>query len=306
MNRSKFNFAAVFSLMVLLGFSYIAFMGLVYWKEGEIVMPAVFTGAFIVVVIICLTIMCMSKATRWKRIGTIGQVIFGLIILAAFGLGSLPFTNFMDVVAKQDKFNSEINGMLDAAQSMDNDYDKYAKDRLDKYESDLRLVSSGYDSGNVNANTYNNKVGSTQGSNDATKIKHLVNNLKRELYPKKIEKAKREREEWLEEAANMSVWNVMLPKNISDINENVTNWAEKYYETSNKKMDGEDPSTKPFEGEDFSSNMESLTRMYTKLDMPSPLAIVIALLCFAIMLLPYFMTQGDVAGARSKGRSVYE
>lgn len=306
MKQSKFSFAAVFSLMVLLGFSYIAFMGLVYWREGDILMPALLTGGFIVLIIVCLTIMCKSKATRWKRIGTIGQVIFGLIILAAFGVSSLPFTNFMDVVAKQDKFYDGIDEMLESAQQMDEEYESYVKDRLAKYKTNLEIVAVGYGSGNVADTTYQNKVGNTNGSNDPAKIKHLVNNLKREIMPAKLDKAKEERQEWLENASDMSVWNVLLPKNLADIDENVTNWAEKYRETSDKIMDGEDPNTQPFEGENFSSDMSSLTRMYTKLDAPSPLSIVIALVCFLVMLLPYFMTQGDVAGARSKGKNIYE
>ena len=115
MNRSKFNFAAVFSLMVLLGYSYLMFMGLVYWREGSIAVPLLITIGFIALVVACLVIMCMSRATRWKRIGSIGQAIFGTIILLAFIASAIPFTNFMDVVASQNRFSEEINHVLDDA-----------------------------------------------------------------------------------------------------------------------------------------------------------------------------------------------
>ena len=61
MNKTRFNFAAVFSIMVLLVYAFIAFMGLIYWKNGELTIPLLLTLGGIAVVILCLYVMCVGK-----------------------------------------------------------------------------------------------------------------------------------------------------------------------------------------------------------------------------------------------------
>jgi hypothetical protein len=301
MKQSKFNFAAVFSLMVLLAFAYIAFLGLVYWKEGEILLPALLTGAFIAVVIGCLVVMCMSKASRWKRISVIGQAVFGTIILVAFIAWSMPFTNFMDVLANQKRFNTETESMLESAAQLDDEYQQYVTDRVEKYRSYLTHVSNGR---NEQPSVYNDVLGGAAGDNDATKINDITTSLLNKLMPESISEVQEERRYWVESASNMSVWNISLPKNIAKINAEVSNWQNIYAGYSNFKLKGE--TAEPFVSEDFESDLETLTAKYTKLHAPSVLAIGIALLCFLIMLLPYWLTERDVAGRTSKGTSVYE
>jgi len=301
MKQSKFSFAAVFSLMILLGYAYFAFMGLVYWKEGDIILPSILTAAFIAVVLLCLTIMCKSRATRWKRIGGIGQIVFGTIIFAAFIVSAVPFTNFLDVLAQQKKFSSEIDNVLESAQQLDADYQEYVDQRLENYEEALRLVSRGKE---MNPSEYESLLGNAAGSTDDAKIRNLSKSLKRKLVPDSIAEVQEERQYWVGTANHMSVWNIMLPRNIAKINERVEGWSVNYTKLSDFSYAGED--TEPFVFEEFDSDLSTLTSRYTKLHLPSALAIIVSLLCFAIMLLPYFMTERDVAGRTSKGKNVYE
>lgn len=301
MNRSKFNFAAVFSLMVLLGYSYLMFMGLVYWREGSIAVPLLITIGFIALVVACLVIMCMSRATRWKRIGSIGQAIFGTIILLAFIASAIPFTNFMDVVASQNRFSEEINHVLDAAKGLDENYQGYVRQRLDNYRNMLGEVSERRASA---PSDYDRLLGGAAGNNDQQKIENMVNMLRRKLVPDSSSMVAEERQQWLEGAADMSVWNLLLPTNMAKINQEVSNWTEMYTDFSRVTVGGEQ--TAPFEYEEFSSELQALTSRFTRLHAPSILAIIIALLCFGIMLLPYLLTERDVAGRTSKGKVIYE
>lgn len=301
MERSKFNFAAVFSLMVLLGYSYITFLGLVYWKEGEIVLPVILCISFLLLVIICLFVMCKSKATRWKRIGTIGQSVFGVIILSAFIVSAMPFTNFMDVLSHKDELSQEIDNVLESAKKLDNSYLSYVDVRIEDYKETLRLVSRGKA---IEPTVYQELMGNAAGSNDSIKIEKLAGSLKRKLVTDSINDVIRMRQDWIAKAEGMSVWNIKFPTNISQINEEVSNWSNNYSEISTVRYAGESAET--FEYEEFSSDLEELTDSYTKLHTPSLVAVLISLLCFFIMLLPYWLTEQDVAGRRSKGNSVYE
>ena len=295
MNRSKFSFAAVFSLMVLLGYSYLMFMGLVYWQGGSIGLPLGLTLGFIALVVACLTVMCLSRATRWKRIGLIGQCIFGFIILLAFIASAVPFTNFTDVVSQQDKFNSEINNVLHAARSLDNDYMDYVEQRLSSYRSRLTTIS---EQRAQHPQEYRQCLQGAAGNTDGQKIENMVNSLRRKLVADSLSQITQERQQWLEGAAGMSAWNLMLPTNMKKINEEVTNWTIMYTNISDVTYAGEQ--AVPFEYPEFNTELASLTRNYTHMHAPSVLAIIIALACFGIMLLPYLLTERDVTGRESK------
>ena len=301
MKQSKFNFATVFSLMVLLAFSYIAFMGLVYWREGDVLLPAAITVAFIAIVIVCIIVMCRSKATRWRRIGTIGQAVFGAVILVAFVAAAIPFTNFMDVLAKQKRFSTEIDNMLESATQLDEQYQQYVERRISDYKDMLTLVSNGQ---SIRPTEYLELLGNVRGSSDRQKIEKLAESLRLKLLPDSMSEVQQERLDWIESASSKSVWNISLPRNIAAINEQVSHWENIYAGYSDFRFKGE--TAEPFYSEDFESDLQSLTNKYTRLHAPSPLAISIALLCFFIMLLPYWMTERDVAGRTSKGVSVYE
>lgn len=301
MNRSKFSFAAVFSLMVLLAYSFLMFMGLVYWRGGSLGLPIGLTLGFIALVVTCLTVMCMSRATRWKRIGTIGQCIFGFIILLAFIASAVPFTNFMDVVAQKSKFNQEINNVLNSARGLDRSYEEYTERRLDNYRSRLTEISNNRDE---YAAEYRQLLAGAPGNTDERKIDNLVSSLRRKLVADSVVQITRERQQWLESSADMSVWNLMLPTNMAKINEEVSNWTLMYTNISDVSYRGEHAA--PFQYPEFNTELTTLTRNYTTLHAPSVLAILVALLCFAIMLLPYMLTERDVAGRVSKGTSIYE
>ena len=54
MQKSSFNFATVFSLMVLFVFAYIAYLGMVYWRQGDQTLPILLSIALIVVVAVTI------------------------------------------------------------------------------------------------------------------------------------------------------------------------------------------------------------------------------------------------------------
>lgn len=290
METSKFSFALVFSVIILLAYSYIMFLGMVYWQNGKIVLPAVLAAAFIAVVLACVIVMCKAKATRWKRIGNLGQVLFGTIILVAFLFSAAPFTNFMDVLGKKGTFETEINNVMTTAEELDSEYMAYAEERLDNYERRLESISAGK---NIRPTDYEQYLGRAGGSTDREKIHHLTNSLRMKLLPDSLTDVQIERENWLMNASRMSVWNVMLPSNIAKINAEVSRWTDNYIRLSENTYEGEEAAA--FQYPQFKTSLQTLTDQYVKLHVPSLLAILLALLCFFIMLLPYWITERDAA-----------
>lgn len=298
MQESKFNFAFVFSIIVLLVFSYITFLGLVYWKEGDFVMPCLLTAILIASVLICVYVMCLAKATRWKRIGTIGQLFFGLIILVVLLSAAFPFTNFLRVTKDSKEISKRVTEVCDAAISLDKAYETYVNKRIEDYQSNLSIIVKGK---KANPTRYKECVGGASGKTDEEKISNLSKSLKNKLYPESTKAIVEERHDWLEGARNASVWNPFTPSNIQEIDNQVKGWVDNYKNLASKKYKGED--SVEFNYESFSSKLSQLTNTYTVFQRPSFFSVIISVICFLVMLLPYIVTRKSLAGATSKSKN---
>lgn len=294
MNKTRFNFAAVFSIMVLLVYAFIAFMGLIYWKNGELTIPLLLTLGGVAVVLLCLYVMCVGKESRW-RIGRVGEILFGIIILATFVLAAFPFTNFMKVIDKQDDIKGRIDTLFTSAKNLDSAYDNYANERISKYESSLKIISSGK---NIRPSEYREVLAGAAGNSDDEKIANLSKSLKRQLLPENMDTIRAERMKWLESANKMSVWNMLLPSNINKIANEVDNFVSNYADVSKNIRKGEEAN--PFAYENLNNNLGELQQIYTKFSKPSVMSLIASLVAFLIMLLPYIVAQRSLANATSK------
>lgn len=292
---TKFNYAFTFSIMVLLVFSYITFLGLVYWQGGNFVVPILLTLGLIALVLLCVFVMCISKATRWKNIGTIGQVFFGFIIFATLLCASLPFTNFLRVVQDSEDLYQKVNTTCDAAINLDKAYKEYVDSRIENFKSNLIVISKGKD---INPTKYQECLGGASGATDMDKIEGLAKSLYNKLLPESTSNIVKERHEWLESARSTTVWNPLTPKNINKIDEEVNGYLDNYIKLSSVSYMGEESS--PFTYDAFSNQIRGLMQTYGEFQSPTLLALIIALLCFVIMLLPYILTEPDIAGKEDK------
>lgn len=294
MNK-KFSFSLVFSIVVLLAFAYITFLGLVYWRSGNLSTPLLITAGLIAIVLLCVIIMCKAKETRWKNIGTFGQVYFGFVILTVFLLSAVPFTNFLRVRHDQKDISDKVKEACDAAIAMDEAYVNYVEQRIANYQDNLNLMAMGKD---ISPTEYNECVAGATGDTDEEKIAALTKSLRMKLLPDSTAVIVAERQDWITNAKEVKILNPLTPANINTVDQQVNGWLENYQELSSVRYKGEE--TQGFEYTQFESKLKQLTDTYTKFRFPSVWAIIVAVVCFGIMLLPYFLTDKDLAGAEGK------
>lgn len=295
MNK-KFSFSLVFSIVVLLAFAYITFLGLVYWREGNLSTPLLMTAVLIVVVLLCVIIMCKAKETRWKNIGTFGQIFCGFIILVSFLLSAVPFTNFLRVRHDKEDISEKVNEACEAAIAMDEAYSNYVDQRLANYQDNLNLMVMGKD---ISPTEYSECVAGATGDTDEEKIEALTKSLRMKLMPDSTAIVVAERQRWITNAKEVKILNPLTPANINTVDKQVNGWLENYQELSSVRYKGEE--TQGFEYTQFESKLKQLTDTYTKFKFPSIWAVLIAIACFGIMLLPYFLTDRDIASTEDKG-----
>lgn len=294
MNK-KFSFSLVFSIVVLLAFAYITFLGLVYWRSGNLSTPLLITAGLIAIVLLCVVIMCKAKETRWKNIGTFGQIFFGFIILVSFLLSAVPFTNFLRVRHDKEDISEKVNEACEAAIAMDEAYSNYVDQRLANYQDNLNLMVMGKD---ISPTEYNDCVAGATGDTDEEKIAALTKSLYMKLMPDTTATVVAERQKWINNAKEVKILNPLTPANINTVDQQVNGWLENYQELSAVRYKGEE--TQGFEYTQFESKLKQLTDTYTKFRFPSIWAILIAVACFGVMLLPYFLTEGDLAAVGGK------
>ena len=151
---------------------------------------------------------------------------------------------------------------------------------------------------------YNERVRNAAGITDQEKIDNIAECLRNHLIPDSTEVIIADRHSWLKRAQNSTVWNPLMASNIRHLDEVVNGWMENYLELASVKFSGEHP--EKFDYPDFKSRVNVLTKTYSVMQAPSFLSIIIALVCYFIMLLPYLLTEKSLASKESDNTNKYE
>jgi hypothetical protein len=289
MEKATFSFAWVIALIALIAFSYISFMGLVYWQLFSVGVCALFTLILDFMIMLCMLIMCRARRSRWLRLGLLGQIMFGLVALVLLLASSVMFAHFTRIISQQEEIRSTYAAAIEDAQTLDENYDQYINERCVAYSaalSSLKPASKEYKA------LFSNTIALGFSKDEA--ISKCVVNLKKLLGGnKESENLKNKREQWLK-TGTASVWNLSFPANIRDFSSSVNQWIDNYTGLSSKSYTGE-TNVAPFEDNTFNQKMNALNAICTTIGRPSLLAIVLAIVCFILILLPWIVTPKNMA-----------
>lgn len=289
MEKARFNFAWVIAIIALIAYSYISFMGLVYCQFFPVAICALIVIAFDALIVFLVSIMSRAKHTRWIRLGTLGQIFFGLIVLLMLLASSAMFSHFTNIVKQQDDIKKTYASAIVDAQSLDNKYENYIEDRCDNYKQALSKIKPG-------SIEFKSLFSNSQSLKFSTKeiIDKCSVNLKKLLRGSNdASSLLSKREQWLKNES-ASVWNLNLPSNIRDITNSVNKWLDNYRELSSVTYVGEALAV-PFEDNTFNDNIRGLERMCKEITFPSFLAILLALVSCGLILLPWIITPKNIA-----------
>lgn len=282
MRDFRINWAVILALVVLFGFTYFSFMGVLYNNhvDGDLVKGSLYALGVILIVSLCVVVMCVSRATRWKEIGMAGQIFFAVIILVVFGFSAVPFTGFMRAIESKEMIQTTINQTKWAADSIDQRYNAYVEQRINAYETWLRADSL--------------RLENAGGSTTEVKIANMKTSLENHLKPQSLVICQKDRKEWLSKIEGMSVWNIMLPKNLEILAAAANGWTDEYVKLSNISFDGNPPTLFAYNRCD-DNPLEELGESHISL-----FAVVMALFAFFFMLLPYIVTEPSYATRTSE------
>ncbi|MBQ7711332.1 MAG: hypothetical protein IJT39_05840 [Bacteroidales bacterium] len=258
MRKFNLNWGVVLAAVVLLGYSYISFLGMLYKVDGVLWKAVLFAIGVIAAVSICVYVMVSAKVTKSKEAGVIGQIVFGIIILATFLVSGSPFTSFLKVAGSKNAIETGINNVKTSAYSLDEEYNKYALERVQKY-----------------GNTFAVADGDLK-----------VQSLKRRLSPDSINTVQQLRRDWVAQIGDMSIWNVKLPQNLKYMQQCVGNWTENYTLISDKIYESEHASA--FSYNEFDTSLNLLMDSFKKAGY-SFWAVLVAIFSAFVMMIPYWL-----------------
>ena len=299
MLRSKFNFSWVFALIALLGYVFISFMGLTYTQIVPLGLSALIVLAFATAVVFLVSIMCKAKATRWLRLGMIGQVSIGFIVLVLLLASSIFFTHFTKMIKEQDVIVSTYTQTIDDARKLDEKYRAYVDERCANYQTKIQNLK-------VGSSDYNKMIAkpSQLGYIKTQIAKRYSETMKNFLLGDNMDELNEKRTQWLSQDTT-TVWNINLPNNIQDVTSSVNQWLRNYEELSAKQYTLE-TSVQAFEDHEFNINAESLQQICTTVTTPSLMSILLALLCFVFIILPWLVTPKNIASIGDDNNYIVE
>ncbi len=257
MRKLNFNLGVTIAIVVLLVFTYITFLGMLYKYNGEIKTAALAAGGVFVLVAACVYIMVNSKMTKNKEIGIIGQIIFGVIILSVFLVAGGPFTSFLKVVGSKQEIEKEIVNVKNIAFKFDNEYNNYVDERVENYQNSLPI------------------------GNDLK-----VQSMLRRLKPDSISVVQKQRQDWIKGIEGMSIWNIKLPQNLEYMRQCIADWTNNYNQLSYFSYDNQ--VLAPFEYKDLDTSIDNLMNSFKNAGY-SIWALIVAFISALAMMTPYWL-----------------
>ena len=296
--RLKFSWSHIIAFVALIAVSYFTFMGAAYYTGGNFIVAA--TALAIVDFVLILVFIGaqqlkgsgvkMRRKIIWERILVISSPF---IFFAAMTFGMY----FWNIHGSQHGIIGEFNSALSNAGGMFNDYENYADRRLEQYESRLDSIQLMHSD---DPYVYG-KLGFTAGEEEYQRENMLLT-LRTQLFGKRYVALRDAAHEWIRDArSGASVWNVFIVGNIAEIRSAIKIWDEQLHEIAAEDMSNECYPPK-FSSESADIALHKISGVGHELSTapltPSAAGIIISLVLYLMLALPYMIQQRD-------GKSIY-
>ena len=280
--KLKFTFGHICAFIALVFISYITFMGITYWSDGNFLWAAI--G---VVVIDLILFFLMMKTQRLKaidrhfdkaiKVERFLLITFIICSMVAF----IPFSHFWTVFNVKNELVGDFRYSVNESKKIFEEYENYSNNRIKNYKTDLERVVK---SKNNSPSQYID-YGFSNSYSDSLQVSNFEEHLKQILLSENYVRLDSTANNWISKAdAGASVWNVFLLGNIKEIEKSVNSWGSSLEEMSATFCPKEDASKFG-----YSISFKKFNDIYTKWEKPTIFSIVIGIVSYLMLLLPYFL-----------------
>jgi len=319
-SKTKFTWAIVFPIFFAVIFGIVSFLGVNFLNiSNEKVWGMSHTfGCIVIGAVIAIllggtaTIAILLKRTSGNfKTGFVCEVIFlFLFVLFAtfFATKTSPFPHFFTVWAHKTDIQSKLQTSITQAENMFATYEDYVDNREHLYKNKLKSV---VDAKNINPMEYEEYGFENNEISDASQIDTKMFTVHADLFPTNYSDTtnsngiKEVATEWLQNAKNVtnSPLLIGIAGVVNDIEKKSNEWLNMLVSFSQVREQGEQASD--FE---YKLGFENVKNDFTKLGNPTMLAIVLAVIIYLLILLPYIFTERSTKstyGFRALFRSLF-
>lgn len=287
MNRIKFRLADLFLALGVLGFGFFCFLSMNFITLGDTV-KSVIAATLISVVLGGIAFgLKLLKSTKGRfKIFIVWEWVLLLFFIAAAFFATFPFSHYFTVWEQKSEIQKEAVLNILKAERLFNEYEIYAEDRISMYKRRLESVVKNEGGEPIPYDT----LGFNDPADDESQIITMVRALKNQLYPSNYNEMKKLDSLWLSEAKSKILnWSPTgVVKVVNTFESEINSWIRQLVYYSEARVQGESPSTNNFS---FEIEYDNVTTKINKQHAPSPLAIIIAILFYVLMLLSYVVTN---------------
>jgi hypothetical protein len=293
----KFSWGHIIAFLALIFVSYVMYMGDFYNNGGNFTHAAINVGIIDVLLLITFIGAQIVKGTdeKFNRSIKIERILI-IICPIIFVFAMIPYNHFWSVFEQREQIENQFNTSISDANKMFESYDKYAEERIKKYENNLDLIFNNKECGN---NTFYEQAG-FNGNNDLIKRENYIQTLKLQLLSQNTDNLKNVATKWMNEAnQGTSVWNAFLVGNVDNISKAIKSWnneLKKYseYKINNENLRGNEVIRFDEDGkliDAVTNRIDSLKNIYTKTTGVKFNTIWTSIIIFLMLLFPYFLQK---------------
>ena len=294
MNQLKFSLANVLVVLATALFGFFCFLSLNFFSLGETV-PSIIIATIIAILLsgLAFAAKCMKRTRRNFRICVILEGVFLLLFgIVAYIIVDRPFSHYFAVLSLKEEIRTRVTANITQAESMFAGYEKYANSRENLYKSRLQSVAR---SKNVNPAEYRD-FDFQNDISDSEQIENKLFTLHVQLFPSNYKEMKQVYSAWLAEARHTIddwwAWTFGVVRTVNSAEKNINEWRDElirfsaYREKGEEKYHMANNFTYSLSFDDVKDKFENRSN--------SPWwSILIALLLYLLLLLPYIASKRD-------------
>jgi len=274
-----FTISGVYGFICFLSFNFVTIGD---W-DASILFAAIIGLLFSIPVFIATL---LKKTRRPSKIRIILEWLFLLVfvIVALLALG--PFSHYFVVFEKRADIQKSLLENVTQAESMFVDYESYSNNRLDNYKA---LLNSVVHAKLVNPSKYNS-FGFVSDIRDEVQIDSKFFALRAQVYPSNYSEMKQVDSTYLANAkTKLTVWSPTgIVEGMTKVPMEIDSWYSKLKGFSTFRGNGE--IADDFE---YTLSFADVSEQLSVLSRPTIFSILIALLSYSVILLPYFAISRD-------------
>lgn len=294
MNQSKFSLADVLTVLAAFSFGFVCFLSLYFFSLGNT------TQSILLSSIISLSIggtalgaKLLKLTDRNFKICFIWEIILLILFTCLTILVSYAiFPHYFAVSGKKSVIQEKLMASIIQAENMFSEYERYAQNREDRYENQLRSIVISKD---TNPSDYLNCGFTSEGITDDKQCEEKMFTIHADLFPTNYSDPinkngiKEVASVWLSDAkAKITGWKpIGIVKVINEVEQNSNSWLSILVQQSTVRERCEP------EAGDFSYplSFDNVKTHFSTFGNPTSVSVSLSVLAYFLMILSYLITK---------------